>query len=328
MFKTSVQAVLDFGLVPPPISIHKADSDLFAASWACLRETLVVGQVPRYFKEAVATGAANANKCPYCVGAHSMMYDIYKPKAKSVARGDEASGVLDTTVLSNWAQSCYAAESNRLVEPFPKSARAEIIGTAVFFHYLTRMVSVYLGDSFVPEKLAWSVPIMMPVMRLVMGLNDRRRKKLGASRLPDIPSDNGPAWADQDNVSVAFAQFGQVTEKKITRILDQPMIDFINNYLLTWKKPADSPGAGWVNTHLEDWSEQNPLQKQQAKFMLLVIGSPYMIIDSDKNALIEKMGDANFLIMTAWVALKAALRTGAIVSGGEAAPMDPASEQD
>lgn len=327
MFKTSVQAVLDFGMVPPPISIHKIDSDLFAASWACLRETLVVGQVPRYFKEAVATGAANANKCPYCVGAHSMMYDIYKPKAKSHARGEEAPDSLNTTALSSWAQSCYAAENSPMVEPFLKSARAEIIGTAVFFHYLTRMVSVYLGDSFVPEKLAWSVPIMMPVMRVMMGLNDKRHKKPGASRLPDIPSDNGPAWADQDNVRVAFAQFQQVTENKITRILDQPMIDFINTYLSTWERLADSPGAGWVNTHIENWSEQDPLKKQQAKFMLLVIGSPYMVIDSDKNALIEKMGDANFLAMTAWVALKAALRTGVIVSGSGAKPVGPANEK-
>ena len=82
MLKTTVQAVLDFGMVPPPISIHKVDEDLFAASWACLRETLVVGRVPRYFKEAVASGASEVSQCSYCVGAHSMMFDIYRPPKK------------------------------------------------------------------------------------------------------------------------------------------------------------------------------------------------------------------------------------------------------
>ncbi len=317
MLKTSTQAILDFGMVPPPISIHKIDNDLFAASWACLRETLLVGQVPRYFKEAVATGAAEANKCPYCIGAHSMMFDIFKPKTNPPSHPGKASNIMDTEALSNWASSCYLPENSRPVQPFPKTFQAEIIGTAVFFHYLTRMVSIYLGDSIIPKKLEWSVPIMMPLMRLLMGLNDKRRKKPGTSRLPNIPSNKGPEWADQDNVKAAFSQFQHITENKISTILDKPMIEFINTYLSSWERLADTPGAGWVNRYIDDCPEMSLLKKQQARYMLMTIGSPYMILDDHKEFLMKKMGLSDLLAMTAWVALKAALRTGDIISSSE-----------
>ncbi|MCK4837562.1 MAG: hypothetical protein KAS94_02110, partial [Desulfobulbaceae bacterium] len=136
MLKTKLQAVLDFGMVPPPLSIHKYDRDLFAASWACLRETLVVGRVPRYFKEAVASGASEANQCPYCVGAHSMMFDVYAPGGKKQPLVDGLFGSWDSEKLKMWASSCYLPENEQTSPPFPKTFQAEIIGTAVYFHYL------------------------------------------------------------------------------------------------------------------------------------------------------------------------------------------------
>lgn len=128
MLKTKFQAVLDFGMVPPPLSIHKYDRDLFAASWACLRETLVVGRVPRYFKEAVASGASEANQCPYCVGAHSMMFDVYEPAKNKQPLVDAPFRSWDLEKLKMWARSSYLPENDQAPPPFPKTFQSEIVG--------------------------------------------------------------------------------------------------------------------------------------------------------------------------------------------------------
>jgi hypothetical protein len=317
MLRTSIQAALDFGMVPPPIAVHKTNNDIYASSWACLRETLVVGEVPRYFKEAVAAGTSEANKCPYCIDAHSMMFDIYKPGKSEHPSQEKSFHAMNAEELQNWARACFSPAGSRPKRPFPKKLQAEIVGTAVFFHYLTRIVTIYLGDSLILRKLNWSVPLMMPFMRLVMGLNDRRSKTPGASQLKDVPRNGGPEWADKDNVKIAFAQFQNVLEDNIHKVLDITVIEFINSFLSTWERVSDSLSKSWVNTYLDDWPEQGSLIKQQARFMLLTIGSPYMIVDKDKEYLIEEMGYINLFAMTAWASLGAALKTGQLIVSQE-----------
>jgi hypothetical protein len=315
MFKTSTQAIFDFGMIPPPVSINKVDKELYAASWACLRETLVVGKVPRYFKEAVAAGASVANECPYCVGAHQMMFNIYKPgKRKLGSNQDEIFNAWDPEKLKEWASSCFLNEKERPIKPFPKQYQAEIIGTAVYFHYLTRMVTIHLGDSLIPKMLEWMVPIMMPFMRLFMGLNNKRKKKVGASQIAHVSSEGGPDWADEEHIRIAFAQFSQLTEDKIIKVIDQSMIDCINSFLSDWHGVLPSIGAGWVDPHIEKWGGTDIQKKQQLKVMLQTIASPYMIVDEDKKRLKEFMGHKNLVLMITWASLKAALKTGQIIS--------------
>ena len=314
MLKTKIQTILDFGMIPPPISMHKVDRELFAANWACLRETLVVGKVPRYFKEAVASGTSEANRCPYCVGAHSMMFDIYKPTAKKPSVVDDIFRSWDSEMFKLWARSCYLQHSDQSLPPFPIEFQSELVGTAVYFHYLTRMVTIYLGDSFVPKPLQGVVPLMMPFMRLCMGLNDKRPKKPGTSKLRNVPMTGGPDWANQDNVRIAFSQFQTVTDTKITKILSPSMMDFVNTFLSKWQGLDTGLSANWVKLYLEELSTVDGVERQQARYMLLAIGSPYMIVDEEKKSLRKTMGDSDLFIMTAWVSLRAALRTGILIT--------------
>src|SRR5262245_57910981 len=46
---------------------------LHAAAWAALRESQLVGSVPRAAKEAAAAAVAVANQCPFCVDAHTAL---------------------------------------------------------------------------------------------------------------------------------------------------------------------------------------------------------------------------------------------------------------
>jgi hypothetical protein len=158
------------------------------------------------------------------------------------------------------------------------------------------------------------VPLMMPFMRLFMGLNDKRSKKLGTSKLRNVPMAGGPDWADQDNVRIAFSQFQAVTDNKITQVLSESMMDFIDTFLSKWQGFDTGLSTSWVQPHMEELSKLDEMEKQQARYMLLVIGSPYMIIDEEKKSLKKIMGNSDLLIMTAWVSLRAALRTGTLIT--------------
>ena len=55
-----------------PMVLHSPSPLILAAMWAVLRETLIVGVVPRAHKEAVAASVSRINRCPYCVEAHGL----------------------------------------------------------------------------------------------------------------------------------------------------------------------------------------------------------------------------------------------------------------
>ncbi len=65
----------DFGVLREPLTLHSPHPRLLAGAWAAFRETVLVGQVPRERKEAVAAVISDLNRCPYCVDAHTMMLD-------------------------------------------------------------------------------------------------------------------------------------------------------------------------------------------------------------------------------------------------------------
>jgi hypothetical protein len=54
----------DFGALVEPITVHVPVPTLLAAVWCVIRETLLVGQVRRELKEAVATVVSQLNRCP------------------------------------------------------------------------------------------------------------------------------------------------------------------------------------------------------------------------------------------------------------------------
>jgi AhpD family alkylhydroperoxidase len=70
----------DFGSVLPLVLLHSPAPALFYGVWAVLRETLLVGNVPRGFKEVVSGAVSKINECPFCVDAHTIL--LHKPAAR------------------------------------------------------------------------------------------------------------------------------------------------------------------------------------------------------------------------------------------------------
>ncbi|WP_433042347.1 carboxymuconolactone decarboxylase family protein [Dactylosporangium sp. CS-033363] len=136
------QVERDFGMLAPPIALHAADPAVLGAAWCLLRESLLAtGAAARAVKEAVAAGVSRANQCPYCVTVHSATLEGLRPAADPLIPAAAA-----------WAGGRADPAQLRLIRDLSPAARAELAGVALTFHYLNRMVSVFLPPSPIPER--------------------------------------------------------------------------------------------------------------------------------------------------------------------------------
>lgn len=98
----------------PLAVLHSSAPELVAGAWGMLRETLLVGKVPRLIKEAVAIGADAA----------------------------------DLVAIARWASRVPAKDTEAPPRGlFHELDVSEILGTAVALHYFNRMVSVFLESA-------------------------------------------------------------------------------------------------------------------------------------------------------------------------------------
>lgn len=68
------QAARDFGIPEPaPFVALSSAPALVAPAWALMRESLLAGPGDRTGKEVAAFGVSQANKCRFCVDAHTML---------------------------------------------------------------------------------------------------------------------------------------------------------------------------------------------------------------------------------------------------------------
>ena len=150
--KVYAQMRRDFGLLAEPLTLHAAVPELLAGAWSVLRETLVVGSVPRERKERVALEISRLNRCPYCIDAHSIMLAASRRAGSRRDATDES--VADP--LAEWARATRTPGAPILASPpFTGDEAPEIIGTALCFHYINRMVQVVLGETPLPLRGRW-----------------------------------------------------------------------------------------------------------------------------------------------------------------------------
>jgi AhpD family alkylhydroperoxidase len=138
----------EFGLCAEPVLLHERDPELCAAVWCALRETLVAGVAPRLWKEHVAAAVSRLNSCPYCVEAHEMM--------AAGCRDTRGMSAADRAAIQAWVEraSCPPGDTRPPLALEPQTA-VELRATLFCFHYINRMVTVYLGASPLPVARPW-----------------------------------------------------------------------------------------------------------------------------------------------------------------------------
>lgn len=296
----------DFGLVAEPVVIHSSDPQLTAASWAVTRETVVAGAAPRVAKEIVAREVSKSNQCSYCAAAHQMMVDATdgQPAGSGTANG------LDLDAVASWAAVTSEPDSAILKDPpFSSDLSASMIGTAVSFQYINRMVEIFLPNSPIPfpgidgigQKMGSA--ILGSVVKAAFAPGESLKFLADA----ELPSELG--WAQgEPAVAGAFARMARESERVGQAALSSATRELVDDKISTWRGEPMPLSRNWVE---EDISGLQNDERAEAKLALLTALAPHQVdeeVIADYRA--NKPGDAALIGATNWAARKAATRVG------------------
>jgi AhpD family alkylhydroperoxidase len=315
----------DFGALVDPFLLHAPTPEVLAGVWMACRECELVGRVPRASKEAVATAVSRLNQCPYCVDAHAvMLHAVESHAAAEQLRTGRDAGSLDPALreLVAWATATRTPDAPILrAPPFSAAEAPEIVGMAVFYHYINRMVSVLLGPSPVPQVPA---PMLGPAARMAgwwFSLAAKRPKQPGAALefLPAAALPADMAWAaGVPTIADAFARFAAAVELAGARVLPEPVRQLARREIAAWQGAAPGLGRAWLDAPLADLA---PDLRPAGRLVLLTALAPYQV-DAPTVAAFQQgqPDDATLIGALAWASLTTARRIGTWLT-----PVVPAS---
>ncbi|PRH80455.1 alkylhydroperoxidase, partial [Streptomyces solincola] len=234
----------EFGVVAPPLALHSPAPEALAASWLLLRETLLAeGRVSRAAKEAVATAVSRANDCPYCVEVHEAKLATLADEGE---HGDSGHGP-----LTEWAARSGTAAATGQPRPFDDADAPELLGTAVTFHYLNRMVRLFLPDSPVPgaAPAAGRAPVMRMVARAMRpDTGATLTPGAAAGLLPAAPLPAALQWAaPAPAVADALARAVASVDAAAERWIPQPVRDLLHARLAVHDGTPPGPSRAWLD---------------------------------------------------------------------------------
>ncbi|MFV2114128.1 hypothetical protein ACFHW0_17545 [Micromonospora sp. LOL_025] len=308
----------DFGVLAPPVLLHSPAPDVLRACWLMLRETLLAeGLVGREAKEVVAAAVSESNRCPYCVEVHgATAAGLLGDPGGWLGAGIGGIGDPRLRALAEWARhSGDGSTARRRPPPFPAAHGPELIGVAVAFHYLNRMVSVFVQDSPLPPAPAGIRAGVRRTAARIMGALARTGRPPGRSLelLPPAPPEADLAWAvGQPHVAAAFARAGQAVHHAGRAALPEHVRRRILACLAD--PPPPEPGGGrWFDAAV---AELAPAERPVARLALLTALAPYRVTDADVAACRDGgADDATLVTVTAWASLATARRIGAALHG-------------
>ncbi|MEV5689189.1 alkylhydroperoxidase [Streptomyces sp. NPDC052164] len=299
------QVERDFGVLAPPVALHSPAPAVLAAGWLMLRETLLVeGAAGRAAKEVTATAVSEANSCPYCVDVH-----------RATLQTLEAEPAGTDAALVAWARATgRPVEEGRQapVLPFSAAAAAEIQGVAVTFHYINRMVAVFLADSPVPDQapgflrgtiLRTAARAMRPVGPGPLRAGD------SLALLPAAPLPAGLEWA-RERPAVADALGRAVAAvDDAARWVPEPVRERLRERLAGWDGGPVGLSRAWLGQALAGLPADC---LPTARLALLTAFAAHQVTDADVAAFREhRPGDGELIELTSWAALTTAVHIGA-----------------
>ena len=305
----------EFGALVEPFILHSPSPELLAGAWSACRESLLVGNVPRDVKEAVAATVSRINQCPYCVDAHTIMLNATSARNSANAiihqRDDQ---IRDPAVRSivEWAGATLSPGAKILLSPpFSQKDAPEIIGTAVFFHYVNRMASVLLSETPLPSNHPWLKGVFRRMAGWFFSRAVHRSKLLGASLelLPETELPADLAWAKTSpNTAGAFARFTAVIDTAGRDFIPEDVRDCVMKHVQAWDGKDPGLSRHWVEEAMNGFDEKS---KDIGRLVLLTALAPYQVDDSVVHAFVTHINeDKKLLDALAWGSFTAARRIG------------------
>lgn len=327
------QVERDFGMLAPPVVLHSAAAGPLAASWAMLRESLLVqGLAGRAAKEAVAAAVSLGNACPYCVAVHGAVLGglDHREDADAIG-GDRLDSMTDPALrdLAAWARSSGLREPTQDRDlPFPAEQLPEIGGVVVTFQYLNRMVTVFCEDSPLPAVLPAPVAGgMLRVLGRFLRPTARSALEPGASlglfpeatgSGPTAPSPGDLGWAAGDQVIAdAFARAVAAIDEAGARAAGQQVRDLVSAELADWSGQPAGLSRSWADDALSRLSQAD---RPAGRLALFTAFAPHQVTAADIEDYRgsapgpaprgDRNSDEDVIGLTAWASLAAARRVG------------------
>jgi AhpD family alkylhydroperoxidase len=309
----------DFGMLAPPVSLHAPAPSVLAASWMMLRETLVAGgRADRTAKEVVAAAVSHGNRCPYCVDVHSStLYGLTRADdATAVAEGRlEEVGNPRLRQIAGWVARSAAPS------PVPADQARELVGVAVVFHYLNRVVNVFLTESPFPDQVPAGVrPRLRRLAGRMVAPAARRSPEAGASLdlLPDAELPADLAWAaGSPHVAAALARSAAAIDEAGRREVPAAVRELTTTVLAAWDGSPPGLSRAWTDEAVSGLAEED---QAAGRLALLTALAAYQVdasvVDDFRR---DRPGDEALVGLTSWAAMTAARRAGSrLVPGRDA----------
>lgn len=273
-------------LVAPPFTLHSPVPELLAGLWSIFRESLVVGQVPRVVKEAVASGVSKANRCPFCVESHTLSVHAGAGRdiAAAIERGDyEAIEASEIREVAEWAEATRAPGADILTDPpFTRDHAPEIIGTALTFHYINRMVNIFCEASPFPlpsvlDRLRGIMHrIATPMVRDVIGRSPTPGRSLAP--LPEAELSKDMEWASSNGtIARAFAGFAAIADGEADERFSSDVLNVVRGQVAGWNGGDPGFGRDWIETPTADLTDS---ARPAARLALLAAFASYRVDDA------------------------------------------------
>ena len=308
------QVRCETGALLPPFALHLPAPEALAACWAVMREPAVGTTVSRATKEAVAATVSMINECPYCVDVHTTtLYALAESDTGAkIAAGRDVADPNLRRILA-WAKATRSPGSPTLADPpFAASAAAEIVGTALGYHYINRMVSIFLPSSLLPKGA-----LARGIKRLI-GVGIRRRllrSPAPGAALEFLPDVEGAgldefSWATTGSIiRNAFTRAAAVFDTLGAQALPAPVCELVTGRLGQWRGEQPPLSRQWIDDAVARVAE--PL-RPAARFALLAALAPYQIdtriIEDFRTATGGPNADERIVAAAAWSSFAAVRR--------------------
>ncbi|MEU6348411.1 carboxymuconolactone decarboxylase family protein [Streptomyces sp. NPDC047072] len=272
------QIARDFGIAEPSTFVVLSSApDLLAATWALLRESIVAGPGGRTGKELAALGVSLANRCPFCVDAHTVLLHATGDHAlaEGIAKGRRPPNEEHARVLEWGRRSRVPGGLGVGPYPFPREDAPGYLGTALAFHFINRIASALLTENLLPAG-AQRFRAVRSLAGRTLARTVRRPALPGTSLALLDPLDPGeaPAWAAGRPVGLAYAALLRAAMSG-AGLLDLDDQDLVEEVVQDW----DGSHPSLVPDVFPDRRE-----RPGARLVLLAALAPYRITDADVAA--------------------------------------------
>jgi hypothetical protein len=214
--------------------------------------------------------------------------------------------------IAEWASATLTPDAPILhMPPFSESEAPAFIGTAVFFHYINRMVTILLGQSPLPFSSGIPKQVSMRLAAWFFGGAIRLEKLPGTSLdlLPEATLPDDLLWAKSSlPIAGAFARFSEAVEQAGARSLSEEVRSAVSESAGNWDGSNPPMNNGWFEN---DIAHLQGAEKAAGRLAFLTAFAPHKVDETTVRAFSEHFpGDDVLISALAWSSFTAARRIG------------------